>query len=85
MRRESLRDEVRSMRERMRKELSKAHAGEFDMKQDRGGIADIEFVAQYWALLHAAAHPAVAMFSDTIRQLETLASARSYRRKWSTC
>jgi glutamate-ammonia-ligase adenylyltransferase len=74
VRRDTLLAEVRSMRERMRRELSKADAGEFDMKQDPGGIADIEFLAQYWALLHAAAHPAVAMYSDTIRQLETLAS-----------
>ncbi len=74
VRRDTLLAEVRTMRERMRRELSKARAGEFDMKQDPGGIADIEFLAQYWALLHAAAHPAVAMFSDTIRQLETLAS-----------
>jgi glutamate-ammonia-ligase adenylyltransferase len=62
------------MRERMRRELSKAKAGEFDMKQDPGGIADIEFLAQYWALKWADRHPAVALFSDTIRQLETLAS-----------
>jgi glutamate-ammonia-ligase adenylyltransferase len=70
----TLREEVRSMRERMRRELSKAGPGEFDLKQDPGGIADIEFLAQYWALLWAPRHPAVAIFSDTIRQLETLAS-----------
>ncbi len=74
VRRDTLQAEVRSMRERMRRELSKAKAGEFDMKQDPGGIADIEFLAQYWALKWADRHPAVAMFSDTIRQLETLAS-----------
>ena len=50
VRRERLRDEVRSMRERMRRELSKCDAGPFDIKQDAGGIADIEFLAQYWAL-----------------------------------
>ena len=37
-------------------------------------MADIEFLAQYWALREARARPAVVMFSDTIRQLETLAS-----------
>ena len=63
------------MRERMRKELSKAKAGEFDIKQDAGGVADIEFLAQYWALLWAKDYPPVAMFSDTIRQLESVASA----------
>ena len=74
VRRDSLREEVRSMRERMRRELSKAHEGEFDLKQGPGGIADIEFLAQYWTLREAARQPIVLMFSDTIRQLETLAS-----------
>ena len=65
------------MRERMRKELSRAQAGsgKFDIKQDAGGTADIEFLAQYWALLHAGTHPPVVMFADTIRQLESVASA----------
>jgi len=77
VRRDTLRKEVREMRERMRRELSRAKpgSGQFDMKQDAGGTADIEFLAQYWALLHAGTHPPVAMFSDTIRQLESVASA----------
>ncbi|WP_009913498.1 bifunctional [glutamate--ammonia ligase]-adenylyl-L-tyrosine phosphorylase/[glutamate--ammonia-ligase] adenylyltransferase, partial [Burkholderia humptydooensis] len=32
-------------------------AGLFDLKHDRGGMVDIEFVVQYWVLLHAAQHP----------------------------
>ena len=75
VRRDTLQEEVRSMRERMRRELSKSRCDEFDMKQDPGGIADIEFLAQYWALRWAADYPPVAMFSDTIRQLESVASA----------
>jgi glutamate-ammonia-ligase adenylyltransferase len=75
IRRESLREEVRRMRERMRAELSKARDGQFDIKQDPGGIADIEFLAQYWALKWADDFPPVVMFSDTIRQLESVASA----------
>jgi [glutamine synthetase] adenylyltransferase / [glutamine synthetase]-adenylyl-L-tyrosine phosphorylase len=77
VRRDTLRDEVRNMRERMRRELSRARRGpgKFDIKQDAGGTADIEFLAQYWALLHAHTHPPVAMFADTIRQLESVASA----------
>jgi glutamate-ammonia-ligase adenylyltransferase len=82
VRRLTLRDEVRNMRERMRKELSKDRypdpadrVGRFDIKQDAGGIADIEFLAQYWALRWAKDYPPVAMFSDTIRQLESVASA----------
>jgi glutamate-ammonia-ligase adenylyltransferase len=77
VRRDTLRAEVREMRLRMRRELSRARpaSGQFDLKQDAGGTADIEFLAQYWALLHAGTHPPVVMFSDTIRQLESVASA----------
>jgi glutamate-ammonia-ligase adenylyltransferase len=77
VKRETLRDEVRNMRERMRKELTRARpgSGKFDIKQDAGGTADIEFLAQYWALLHAGTHAPVVMFADTIRQLESVASA----------
>ncbi|MBX3694082.1 MAG: bifunctional [glutamate--ammonia ligase]-adenylyl-L-tyrosine phosphorylase/[glutamate--ammonia-ligase] adenylyltransferase [Steroidobacteraceae bacterium] len=75
VRRDTLRDDVRAMRERMRRELSRAGAGQVDLKQDPGGIADIEFLAQYWALRWAGEHPPVAFYSDTIRQLESVASA----------
>jgi glutamate-ammonia-ligase adenylyltransferase len=75
VRRDTLREEVRKMRERMRAELSKSSPGEFDIKQDPGGIADIEFLAQYWALSWAGKYPPLVMFSDTIRQLESVASA----------
>jgi glutamate-ammonia-ligase adenylyltransferase len=73
--RDRLREDVRHMRSRMRNELSRAGADEVDLKQDPGGIADIEFLAQYWALKWAQQYPPVARFSDTIRQLESLASA----------
>jgi len=75
VRREDLREQVRTMRERMRRELTKAGPGRFDIKQDAGGIADIEFLAQYWALQWARDFPPVAMFPDTIRELESVASA----------
>jgi glutamate-ammonia-ligase adenylyltransferase len=78
VKRETLRTEVRNMRERMRKELGTAarrSAGHFDIKQDAGGVADIEFLAQYWALRWAKDYPPVVVFSDTIRQLESVASA----------
>jgi glutamate-ammonia-ligase adenylyltransferase len=75
VRRATLRADVRHMRNRMRNELSRAGPGEFDLKQDPGGIADIEFLAQYWALTWAGQYPPVALYSDTIRQLESVASA----------
>jgi glutamate-ammonia-ligase adenylyltransferase len=75
VKRATLRDEVRSMRERMRRELSKGGAGTFDIKQDPGGVADIEFLAQYWTLRWADRYPPLVAYSDTIRQLESVGSA----------
>jgi glutamate-ammonia-ligase adenylyltransferase len=74
VRRDTLQEEVRKMRERMRAELSKAKAGEFDLKQDAGGIADLEFITQYWMLKWCDRYPPIITFSDNIRQLESLAS-----------
>ncbi|MET0657693.1 MAG: bifunctional [glutamate--ammonia ligase]-adenylyl-L-tyrosine phosphorylase/[glutamate--ammonia-ligase] adenylyltransferase, partial [Steroidobacteraceae bacterium] len=74
VKRDTLREEVRKMRERMRAELSKAKSGQFDLKQDAGGIADLEFLTQYWVLYWADRHPELITFSDNIRQLESLAS-----------
>jgi len=74
VKRDTLRDEVRNMRQRMRDELSKAGKGQFDLKQDAGGIADIEFLVQYWMLKWADEYPPIIIFTDNIRQLESLAS-----------
>jgi glutamate-ammonia-ligase adenylyltransferase len=75
VRRATLREDVRGMRDRMRRELSRAATGEFDIKQDPGGVADIEFLAQYWVLRWCAQHPPLVTFPDTIRQLESVGSA----------
>jgi [glutamine synthetase] adenylyltransferase / [glutamine synthetase]-adenylyl-L-tyrosine phosphorylase len=74
VKREGLRDEVRKMRERMRASLSKAKSGEVDLKQDAGGVADIEFLVQFWMLRWADRYPEIVTYSDNIRQLESLAS-----------
>ncbi len=71
----TLRDEVRDMRARMRKETGNADARIFDIKRDAGGLADIEFLAQYWVLKFARRYPALVTFADTIRQLESVGSA----------
>jgi glutamate-ammonia-ligase adenylyltransferase len=72
--RDTLRTDVKEMRMRMRRELSKAGAGQFDIKQDAGGIADIEFLVQYWVLAAANAFPNLLTYTDNIRQLEGLAA-----------
>lgn len=74
VRRDDLKDEVRKMRERMRENLSKARPGQFDLKQDAGGVADLEFLVQFWMLQWADRYPEIVTFSDNIRQLESLGS-----------
>ena len=49
--RESLGEDVVSMRHRMRREFGKV--GPWSIKHMRGGLIDVEFVAQYLQLLHA--------------------------------
>lgn len=68
-----LQDAVRSMRERMRREHGAAAAGWFDVKQDPGGLVDIEFLVQYLILLHAGRYPELTKWTDVVRQLNTLA------------
>jgi len=74
VRRESLRDDVLSMRRRMRGELDKSNTSLFDIKQGQGGIGDIEFTVQYLVLRFAEEHPSVTDYSDNIRQLDALAN-----------
>lgn len=69
-----VREEVRRMRERMRESLDKSSAEGFDLKQGRGGIADIEFMVQYAVLRWAHLHPDLARWTDNIRLLETLSA-----------
>ncbi|NRA71670.1 MAG: bifunctional [glutamate--ammonia ligase]-adenylyl-L-tyrosine phosphorylase/[glutamate--ammonia-ligase] adenylyltransferase [Gammaproteobacteria bacterium] len=70
----SLQQEVVKMREKMREHLGSKNLTQFDLKQDTGGIADIEFLAQYLVLGYAQQYPALAKISDNVRIFETLSS-----------
>jgi glutamate-ammonia-ligase adenylyltransferase len=70
----SLRREVRQMRERMRREKTTDQPEVFDLKQDRGGIADIEFMVQSGTLACAVENPALLRYTDNIRLLDELRS-----------
>ncbi len=72
---EKLHQEVTAMREKMRKNLATPTSRqdhEFHIKQDPGGIVDIEFMVQYLLLRHTADHPELARWSDNMRLLESL-------------
>ena len=70
--RDNLKREITAMRKRMRDELSLSKAEEFDLKQDPGGLSDIEFLIDYWVLAQAHAFPELVKFPDKVRQLEAL-------------
>ena len=67
---DTLRKEVRNMRERMRTELGSRRSGRFDLKQDAGGVADIEFMVQFGTLRWASKLGGHLDFTDNIRLLE---------------
>jgi glutamate-ammonia-ligase adenylyltransferase len=70
-----LRQGILDMRRRMREELDRSKADEFDLKQGVGGIVDIEFMVQFGVLAHAHAHPALLDYTDNIRLLAELVEA----------
>ncbi len=68
-----LRQDVASMREKMRTSLSKDSATQFDLKQGSGGIVDIEFIVQYGVLAWSHAYPDLTTYTDNVRILESFA------------
>lgn len=70
---EALAKDVREMRLKMRDHLLKVEEGMFDLKQSCGGIADIEFIAQYLVLAHASEHKSLSFWSDNVRIFAELA------------
>ena len=65
-------NEVISMREKMRTHLANSADDEFDLKQDRGGIVDIEFMVQFLVLNHAWQYPDLVTYTDNIRILDAI-------------
>lgn len=45
----------------------------FDLKHDRGGMVDVEFIVQYLVLLHASSHPELLLNTGNIALLRELA------------
>ena len=75
---DKLRDDVLSMRKRMRAELDRSDAARFDLKQGEGGLVDLEFLLQWLVLDQAARHPALAVPRDTPGLLRAACDARLF-------
>lgn len=72
---DKLANDVVQMREKMRQSLGSGNKPGFHLKQDTGGIVDIEFMVQYAALAWAHQVPALVRYSDNIRILGCLEDA----------
>ncbi|TCB59324.1 bifunctional [glutamate--ammonia ligase]-adenylyl-L-tyrosine phosphorylase/[glutamate--ammonia-ligase] adenylyltransferase [Acinetobacter terrae] len=74
-----VREEVLKMRQKMKDHLGSSKEqqkdGIFHLKQDAGGIVDIEFMAQYAVLAWSGSNPDLAHYSDNVRILEDAAKA----------
>ncbi len=69
----SLQKEVAEMRHRMFKEYGRSRRDGFDLKQDRGGMVDIEFMVQYIVLLMTREVPYLVRWTDNVRLIQSLA------------
>jgi len=72
----NLKQEVREMRQKMRDNLGSQSVkkAQFQLKYDKGGIVDIEFMVQYLVLTHSVTHPTLLNWTDNVRILDSLAS-----------
>ena len=70
-----LKRDVTEMREKMFSHLSHSQTDEFNLKTDRGGITDIEFIAQYLMLANAPQDPKLTKWSDNVRIFDSMAAA----------
>jgi glutamate-ammonia-ligase adenylyltransferase len=74
--------DVSDMRERMAKEHKAGSP--WEVKHRRGGLVDIEFVAQYLQLAHAAGHPRI-LSTNTAQALENAAACGVLDRSDKDC
>ncbi len=77
-----LKEEVTSMRLKMREHLVQGDNDQFDIKQDEGGIADIEFLVQYWVLANSASNSGLTKWQDNVRILEDLSKLGLIQPEW---
>jgi glutamate-ammonia-ligase adenylyltransferase len=67
-----LKQQVCEMREKMRQHLGGKKQQRFMLKQDAGGITDIEFLAQYLVLRYSHDKPKLTRWSDNVRIFESM-------------
>ncbi|MFN3018490.1 bifunctional [glutamate--ammonia ligase]-adenylyl-L-tyrosine phosphorylase/[glutamate--ammonia-ligase] adenylyltransferase [Vibrio coralliilyticus] len=67
-----IKTDVAEMRVKMREHLGGKKSGRFMLKQDPGGITDVEFLAQYLVLRFSHEKPKLTRWSDNVRIFESM-------------
>jgi glutamate-ammonia-ligase adenylyltransferase len=65
--------EMRTLRERMERELGKETPGRFHVKFGRGGLVDVEFITQALQMRHGARHPGLRR-ANTLHAIRAIAA-----------
>ena len=68
---EGFREEIYRLRGRMESEIAREGGTHFNIKTGRGGMVDVEFLAQYLQILHGGERPALRQ-ANTLRILDAL-------------
>ncbi len=68
----NLQEEIYRLRQRMEQESAREGDDHFNIKTGRGGMVDVEFIAQYLQLLHAAKFESLRI-QNTVELLKSLA------------
>ncbi len=72
---QELRAEIYRLRGRMETEIAREDAAHFNIKTGRGGMVDVEFIAQYLQLLHGGSNPQLRV-PNTMELLAALERAK---------
>ncbi|NDE34994.1 MAG: bifunctional [glutamate--ammonia ligase]-adenylyl-L-tyrosine phosphorylase/[glutamate--ammonia-ligase] adenylyltransferase, partial [Gammaproteobacteria bacterium] len=72
---DALKEDIKTMREKMRASQSLHDPLRFHLKHDAGGIVDIEFLVQFGVLSKAHLDPDLTEWTDVVRLLERLAAS----------
>ncbi len=71
-----VRTSVKEMRDKMLVHHGSKDENKFNLKKDRGGIIDIEFMVQYLVLAYANKHEELCIYTDNVRILEACANTK---------
>jgi len=72
---EEVRISIIEMREKIFAEQGSKDGSKFNIKKDKGGIVDIEFIVQFYVLSYASQYNEISVYTDNVRILNACSEA----------